>query len=105
MTIFTLSGHDQMAGGYRAGTGLGVVTFPTVGTTAVITPSGASARAAIPAGVDGSGVYRAACDVAVHIAFGNSSIDATTSDAVLTAGEREIHINDATVTHVAVLAV
>lgn len=104
MATFTISGHNQVRDGYVGGTALAVFTWPTVGTTGKGAPTGTTARVALPAAatVGAAGAYRIACDVAVHIKFGDSNVNATTNDALMPAGFVESAIiNDATVTHVA----
>lgn len=108
MATASLSGHSQVRDGYSGGTGLLVPTYPPVGTTAVLTPTGTSSNAAIPAqaAVGASGVYRFATDTALHMKLGTSgSVTATTADPFFNAGfDGFIIINDATITHIAVIA-
>lgn len=105
MATATLSGHDQVRDGYVGGTGLAVGTWPADGTTAVLTPSGTTSNAAIPAQatVGPAGTYRFATDTAVHVNFGTSdSVTATTSNPLVPVGV-EYMIIDPTMTHIAVI--
>ena len=73
---------------------------------AVLTASGTTARVAIPSNCS---IVEIACLTAVHIRFGNSSVDATTSDRVLPAGAVVVYTVPETdnlpATHVAFLMV
>lgn len=104
MATFTISGHNQVRDGYVGGVGLLIFTWPEVGTTGKGAPSGTTARVALPAAatVGAAGVYRLSTDVAVHVKFGDDSVEATTNDPLFAAGAVEpIIINDTDATHVA----
>lgn len=106
MATATLSGHDQVRDGYSGGSGLGVHTWPPVGTTASLTPAGTSTNAAIPAlaTVGTAGVHRFATDTACHVKLGTSdAVTATTADPLFGVGTEFIIINDPTMTHIAVI--
>jgi hypothetical protein len=72
--------------------------------TVPLTSGGTSARAAIPSDYSEGDVVYVACTNDIYITFGNSSVDATTSDVVFPYGGQPLII-PAGATHVAVLQV
>ena len=75
-----------------------------VGTTGKISITGTSARVALPSGVGHEDVLRLASTTDCYIKFGDSTVEATTSDALFTAGV-ELFKVPAAATHVAAIQV
>lgn len=84
--------------------GFPIQTLALGSTTNKISVSGTTARVALPSGAGAEDIVRVACNTDCHIKFGDSSVDATTNDALFTAGVEAFKVPD-TATHLAAIQV
>ena len=84
--------------------GFPIQTLALGRTTNVISVTGTSARAEIPSGAGAEDIIRIACNTDCHIKFGDSTVEATTSDPLFTQGVEAFKVPD-TSTHVAAIQV
>jgi hypothetical protein len=82
--------------------GFPIQTLALSSTTVKITVGAASVRVALPSGASHEDIVRIACNTDAYIAFGDSTVVATESDALFTAGVEAFKIPQ-TATHVAAL--
>lgn len=84
--------------------GFPIQTLGIPGPSAKITVAGVSARAALPSGVSHEDIVRVACNTDCYIKFGDSTVEATTDDALFTQGVEAFKVPDG-VSHVAAIQV
>jgi len=73
-------------------------------TTATLTVAGTSARAALPAGASHEDIVRVASNTDCYIKFGDSTVEATSSDPLFTTGVESFKV-PAQATHIAAIQV
>lgn len=73
-----------------------------LGNTVTLSVAGTSARVALPAGAAHEDIVRVACNTDCHIAFGDSTVEATTSDALFTTGVEAFKVPQSA-THIAAI--
>ena len=75
-----------------------------LGTTVTLSVAGTTARVALPAGASHEDIVRVACNTDCYIAFGDSTVEATSSDALFTTGVEAFKVPQNT-THIAAIQV
>ena len=84
--------------------GFPIQTMGPVGITSTMATTAVTDRVVLPAGVGAGDIIRVASSVDTYFAFGDVTIDATTSDSLFTAGVEVFKIPK-DVTHIAALIV